>query len=175
MSWLLLLVPDSAVGVLIILVALVLLVGLIRPRTAFGWIGMLLLMIVTGPIVEAVTEAVFEALPLWLTLMILGSVGLAIVTAVLTLLLGDHGAGHVMGTLFVGFLKLLWNIVAFPFRALVRLYRLQGLAAVGAVLLVVSASTACNNPRAAHGAARGAARAAARKLCGRNLAGRARF
>jgi hypothetical protein len=119
--------------------------------------------------VEALTEAVFEALPLWLTLLVLLGMTLALTRAALTLMLGEHGAGHVMGTLFVGFFKLLWSVVALPFRALTWLYRRRRLAAVGVVVLIVGGSTACDNARVARGAARGAAR----KLLGREL-GRAR-
>ena len=171
MTWLWFLLPDSATALVVVGIALALMVGLIRPRTASAWLLILVISLVTGPIVEALTDQIIDALPIWLLALVVLALAWAAIRAVLTFVLGPHAAGHVIGTMFVGLVKLLWSVVALPFRALAWLCRRRRLAAFVAICCILAAKSTF----AASPVARGAASALERRMFGRGLAGARAF
>ncbi|HTE44525.1 MAG TPA: hypothetical protein VK636_04710 [Gemmatimonadaceae bacterium] len=112
-------IPDSALPVIIAGAGLLIMLGLVKPRTAFGFIGVFVLSIVTAPLIEAV----FAELPLWLTALILVAGGFWAVRTVLEFTLGEHAAGHVIGTAFIATVRLLFLTLFFPVRVVVRALR----------------------------------------------------
>jgi hypothetical protein len=95
MSWLWILIPDEAIPVIVIIVGLLLILGLVRPRAAFGILGLLLLL----PLLSPLIEALFEALPPWISFLVLAWVGLAILRGLATLFLGRGASDEMVGTL----------------------------------------------------------------------------
>lgn len=77
MSLLLALIPDEALILVIVAIGFGLMLGIIRGKAAASMIGGLLLFILLGPFVEAL----LEALPWWLTLVVLGVVLLSFARA----------------------------------------------------------------------------------------------
>jgi hypothetical protein len=118
MLWMLL--PDSALPLVIVGIGLALMVGLLNRSVAFGILGLILAFAILGPIVEGV----MGELPPWVGLIILAVVILAILRGVASLALGSRAADHMVGILAADLVRLAVQILIFPFRALVGLVRL---------------------------------------------------
>jgi hypothetical protein len=124
MSRLLFWIPDSFMIVAIAVIALGLIVGLIRPRRAVSLIGLIVLLLLSGPFVDALLGFVWSALPLWLILLALPVVLLAVVRGAFRFLLGSRVTDHMTGILAAT--AVLWGIrkgfqlVTFPFRVVLR-------------------------------------------------------
>jgi hypothetical protein len=113
--------PDSALPLIIAGAGLLIMLGLVRPRTAFGFVGVFVVTIITTPFVEAL----FAGLPMWLTLIII-IVGIFwIGRTLLEALLGEHAAGHVIGILFVAATIGVFRLSIAPLRILVRAIRIH--------------------------------------------------
>ena len=108
--------PDEFVILIIVGVALAMMVGLVRGRTAAGIIGGLILMLLAQPFIDALVDA----LPGWLLLLVLLWLVWWILRAVAGLLLGREAAGHMTGILAADVVRFMaravfW-ITALPFR-----------------------------------------------------------
>jgi hypothetical protein len=108
--------PDEFVIVIIAGVALAMIVGLIRGRAAAGIIGGLVLMLLTQPLIDAL----IDALPGWILLLLLVGLVWWIFRAVAGMLLGREAAGHMIGTLAADgvrfLLRAIFWVLALPFR-----------------------------------------------------------
>lgn len=113
------LVPDSALPLVIVLLALGLIVGLIKPRAAFSIIGFFVLSILMAPLFDAI----FSMLPWWLTLLIGVGFAVAIARALIGLLLGRHATDHMVGILAADVVRGLFRAVLLPLRLLGRIVR----------------------------------------------------
>ncbi len=100
-------VPNSALPLIIAGAGLLIILGLVKPRTAFGFIGSFVLSIIAAPFVESL----FAQLPFWLTALVLLGMAFWAVRTVLEFVLGTHAAGHVIGTAFVGSVSLLFRML----------------------------------------------------------------
>jgi len=124
MSRLLFWVPDSFMIVAIAAIALGLIVGLIQLRRAFALLGLIVLLLLSGPFVDSLVAYIWSILPLWLILLALPCVLLALVRGAFRLLLGARATDHMTGILAAK--GLLWGIrkwfqlFTFPFRAVLR-------------------------------------------------------
>lgn len=106
------LLPDEFLPVLVVVCGIGLVVGLLRPRSAGAIVGTVVLILLIGPFVESL----FAALPLWVSLAVLSVFVLSISRRLLGSLLGEHAAGHVIGTLFLWSLKTLFKVAWLPVR-----------------------------------------------------------
>lgn len=105
--------PAGAEILVILGVGVLMMVGVLSRRRGFGIIGVLALFLLAEPFIFAL----FNALPLWLCLLVVFAVGYVLLKKVLNVILGKEGAGHVLGH---GFLWLL----GLPFRVIWGLLRL---------------------------------------------------
>ena len=108
--------PISAIPLIIVIIGLLIIVGAVRRRRAGGWLGILLLGVIATPFVESA----IVGLPLWILALIILSAFVWLARVALTFALGEHAAGHVIGTAFVGLVKLVFLLLLLPFRLLSR-------------------------------------------------------
>jgi hypothetical protein len=114
MKLLWLLLPDEVLILVIAALALAVIVGLIRLRTALGIVGALALGIILTPFIEAL----FENLPPWVSLAVLIVFGLVICRAALELLIGKGASDHAVGGLAADALKGFFWFLFLPIRVL---------------------------------------------------------
>lgn len=108
------LLPDSCLPVLVVLVALGMIVGIVRRRSAASILGTILLVLLVGPFIEAL----FTSLPLWITLAVLFVMGVTLLRVVLEKLLGEHAAGYLLATALVRGVPALFRLALLPVRGL---------------------------------------------------------
>jgi len=99
------LMPNGFIPVLIVFTGLALILGLVTWRTAFGFIGLLLLLVVFTPFVESL----FNSLPLGVVLLVMVGLGISLFTGVLRAVFGRGATDH-----FVG--QVMYAVFAMPFR-----------------------------------------------------------
>ena len=99
------LIPFSLLPLLLVITGIAIVLRLITLRTAFGFIGFLLLIVILAPFVEAL----FQFLPLWLILIILVWLAVSFFTGVLRAVFGRGATDH-----FVG--QVMYAVFAMPFR-----------------------------------------------------------
>jgi hypothetical protein len=108
--------PDEFMILIIVVVALAMMIGIVRGRTAAGIIGGLVLTLLAQPLIDALVDA----LPGWLLLLLLLGLVWWIIRAVAGLILGREAAGHMTGILAADAVRLvvraMFWIIALPFR-----------------------------------------------------------
>lgn len=120
MSRLLFWVPDSFMIVAIVLIALGLIVGLIRPRRAVALIGLVVLLLLSGPFIDALLGFVWSILPLWIILLAVPFVLLWLVLAISRFFLGaaaDTMVGYLAAHTVLWSWRQFLRLLTFPFRA----------------------------------------------------------
>ena len=124
MSRLLFWAPDSFMSVAIALIALGLIVGFLRPRRAFSSVGLIALILLSGPFIDALAGYLWTILPLWVILPALPFVFLAVVRSACRLLLGTRATDHMTGILaahgVLWSLRKVFKLFTFPFRFVLR-------------------------------------------------------
>ena len=117
------LIPDEALILVIAAIGLGLILGVIRGKTAVSTIGGIVLMVLLEPFVEAL----FAALPWWLTISLLGVLFLSLFRGLSRMVLGERASDHMVGILaadVVGFCLVgFFQILAMPFRLVGYLFR----------------------------------------------------
>ena len=109
---LLTLMPDSFIPVLIVFTGLALILGIVTRQKAFGFIGLLLLLVFLTPF----ADALFSALPLWLLLLVGGVFVFSLFRGVLTAMFGRGATDQ-----FVG--QCMFAVFTWPFRLIGYLFR----------------------------------------------------
>jgi hypothetical protein len=110
--------------VAIAVIALGLIVGMIRPRRAFALLGLIVLLLLSGPFIDSLIGYIWSILPLWLILLALPFVFLAVARGAFRLLLGARATDHMTGILAAN--GVLWGIrkgvqaLTFPLRVVLR-------------------------------------------------------
>jgi len=110
--------------VAIAVIALGLIVGLIRPGRALSLLGLIVLLLLSGPFVDALLGFLWSIVPLWLVLLALPFVLLAIARGAFRLFLGARATDHMAGILAAS--GVLWGIrktfqaLTFPLRVVLR-------------------------------------------------------
>lgn len=110
------LLPESALPLVIVAAGLGLMTGIISRKTAFGLIGLVILFVILSPFVSVLVDA----LPLWVTVLLLLFVGLSFCRAVLNALIGQRAASHTVGILVADVIRFFFRLVFWPFRLLLR-------------------------------------------------------
>ncbi len=113
--WLLL--PDSAIPLLIVGTALLLIVGVLARKKAIAIIGTLLAYLIIAPF-AGVLLAVF---PWWVSPLLLVLFVMSVVRAASSLLLGERASDHMVGILAADLVMGVFRTLLFPFRLLTRL------------------------------------------------------
>jgi len=124
MARLLFWIPDSFMSIAIMVIALGLMVGLIRPKRAFSLIGLIALILISGPFVDALVGVIWSTLPLWIVLLAVPFLMLWLARAVFHAILGRAATDHMTGILAAR--SVLWasrgllHLLTFPFRLFLR-------------------------------------------------------
>lgn len=100
-------------------VGLALIVGLLTGRAAIGVLGLLILFPILAPFVEAL----FGAIPAWVSLLILVIVGLSILRGLASLFIGGRAADHMTGILAADVVRLIIMCLFLPFRMVGWIFR----------------------------------------------------
>ena len=114
-----LLMPDSALPLVIVGVALLLIVGVLSRGRAVSMIGALVAYLIFVPF-SGVILAMF---PWWVSPLLLVGFVMSVVRAASGLLLGDRASDHMVGILAADVVRGLFKAFLFPFRLLARLAR----------------------------------------------------
>ena len=104
--------PDTALPLVFVVVALLLILRLITPRAA----GMILGGLLLGSLLAPFLEVLFSHLPWWVSFGILLMIGISLVKGVLALFLGARAADHVAGSLAADLIRFLLRLCFAPFR-----------------------------------------------------------
>jgi uncharacterized membrane protein YozB (DUF420 family) len=110
-------VPDSALPLVLVAAAFLLILGF--RRTAGGLFAVALLLPVLGPFVEAL----IDALPPWVTLLIGVIVVLMLLQLLASVFIGRRAAAHMVGILAADVVRLVVLCLLLPFRWLLRACR----------------------------------------------------
>lgn len=115
--------PDEAMLLVIAGIGLALMFGFFRGRSAAGLLGAVILVLLAGPFIDAL----LDALPGWMLLLLLLWVALALFRWVLSLLLGARAANEAVGSLAADMIRagfrLLFLLLCLPFRILWWVFR----------------------------------------------------
>ena len=111
--------PDEALILVIAGVGLALVLGLIRGRAAAGILGALVLGLLATPFIEAL----MDALPWWVSLLILAAVGMALLRSVAAIFLGERAASEMTGILAADVVRFGFRLLFLPLRLLWRAFR----------------------------------------------------
>src|SRR5437667_12881860 len=87
--------PDEAIVLVFVGIGLALIYGLIRGRQAASILGGIVIMLLLAPF----AGALFNALPLWLTLILTVAICFSILRSFASLFLGSGAADHMIGAL----------------------------------------------------------------------------
>ena len=113
----------EAVPFLLIVMGLLVILGAIRPQRVI----MLIVIVLFMPFIAAFVEELLTVLPTWLGILLLVAIGLAILRAIASAIIGRGAADQMVGILAADVVRLalrmaVW-LVAFPFRTLARAAR----------------------------------------------------
>ncbi len=104
--------PDSMMPVLVVVLAIGLIVGIIKPRALWLLLSTILVILLAGPFVESL----FAGLPGLVSLAVLAVLGWVLFRWMISAVLGEEAAGHVIGTFAVRALSGLVRLIFLPFR-----------------------------------------------------------
>lgn len=113
MSRLLLFLPDEALVFVVIGLGIAMILGLLTGRAALGILGLILLL----PILSPFVEAFMGILPPWIALVILLIVGLSILRGLAAIFIGRGGADTMVGTLAADVVRIIVACLFLPLRA----------------------------------------------------------
>jgi hypothetical protein len=113
MWWLL---PDSMLSLVIVIAGLGLMTGLLPRAAAFGLVGSVIAYVILTPFVPVL----LDALPGWLTALLLLIMALSFLRAVLDALIGRRAAAHTVGILAADVIRFFFRLLFWPFRLLLR-------------------------------------------------------
>jgi hypothetical protein len=111
---LLVFLPDEAFPLILVLLAVAVVVGLARPRLLLGFLLLLMLLPVIGPLFDAFLTAV----PWWLVVLVVGGLLMWVVRAALSVLVGREAAAHVVGALVAEAIKAVFKLLFLPVRVI---------------------------------------------------------
>jgi hypothetical protein len=114
-----LLVPEEALGLVLVAAIFALMFGLMRGRSFVGLVALIVFL----PTLALVIEHVLGALPPWVALLVLVAVGLSIIRVLASLVLGARAADNMIGILAADVVRLALVCAFVPFRLLARAAR----------------------------------------------------
>ncbi len=108
--WLLL--PEELLGLVLVAAVFAVMFGLMRGWTVLG----IAALVVFLPVIALVAEHVLGQLPPWVALLVLLAVGVTMLRAVASLILGGRAADTMVGTLAADVVRLAVTCMFIPFR-----------------------------------------------------------
>ncbi len=105
--------PEEAFPIIVVGIGLLVMVGVIRLRTAILVIFALLLL---PPLIGPLVEALFAGLSPWVGLLALALFGLVILRSIVALFIGRAAADTMVGTLAADMVRLAFRLAFLPFR-----------------------------------------------------------
>lgn len=119
MSWLWFFIPDEALPLLIVGVGLALILGLLTGRAVLGILGLLIII----PMLVPFIEALFGAMPPWISVLILVIIGLSLLRGLAGLFIGRRAADTMVGTLAADVVRFIVVCLFLPFRLVGMIFR----------------------------------------------------
>ena len=110
------LLPDSAMPLVIVAAALLLMVGVISRRKAFAVVGGVVGCLAMGPYIDMF----LRFLPWWVSPLLLVAFAVSVSRLAPDLILGKHAADHTIGILAADLIRNAFQLLLFPFRMLSR-------------------------------------------------------
>jgi hypothetical protein len=106
--------PDEALVLVIAGIGLLLMLRVISGRAALGLLGAVVLLLLASPFIDAL----MDALPGWLVLLLLAAILLWLFRVACGLFLGQRAADHMVGILAADTARLFFRLLLLPFRIL---------------------------------------------------------
>lgn len=110
------LIPDQALILVIAAIAIGLMLRIVSRRGAMALLGSIILMLLLEPLIQAI----FDLLPWWLVLLILGFFVMSMVRSLFSTLLGTRATDHMVGILAADLvrssLSAFFRFLTMPFR-----------------------------------------------------------
>jgi hypothetical protein len=110
------LIPDSAIPLIVVVIALAVMIRVVKPCKAVSILGFILLSVIATPFINAI----FAILPLWLYGLLLVGFFFSLLRAGIQLLIGRQATNHMVGALATDLVRLCLRIIFFPFQLLGR-------------------------------------------------------
>ena len=119
--------PDSFMVIGIVAVAFGLMLGVLTIRRAISLLGLVVLLLVSGPFVDALFDALWSALPFWLVVPLACIFALTLIRFLVRLVLGSRATDVMVGVLAADAVRwtffLLCRAVRLPFRLCARKWK----------------------------------------------------
>lgn len=111
-----LLIPESALPLLIVLIGIALMLGMLSRATAFNILGLIILFALLMPFIDSI----FDILPLWALLLIMIVFILSIIRGVLSIFFGKGATDQFIGMIMFALYILPFRIICSIFRVMRR-------------------------------------------------------
>jgi hypothetical protein len=108
--------PESALPLVIVAAAIGLITGLIPRKVVFGLLGAVIAMLMLGPFISVL----LDALPVWLLLILMVFIALSFCRAILNATLGQSATSHMVGFLAADVVRLFFRGLFWPLRLFLR-------------------------------------------------------
>jgi hypothetical protein len=120
MTELLFWLPDSLMVIGIVAIAFGLMIGQLSIRRAMSLLGLVVILLISGPFVDTLCDYLWRALPLWLLVPLILVLIFSLLRFLARLVLGERAAGEMIGVLAAYVVrwtfKVTCQVLAFPFR-----------------------------------------------------------
>lgn len=119
--------PDSFMVIAIIAIAFGLVLGVLTLRRALSLLGLVVLLLVSGPFVDALLDTLWSALPCWLMVPLGCIFALTLIRFLFRVVLGSRASDVMVGVLAADLVR--WTLVLscravrFPFRLCARRWK----------------------------------------------------
>lgn len=112
--------PEELLPLLIVGLALLSIIGLIRPARVVAFAGLVVLL----PVISLVVEEVVARLPWYVVILLLVALLTNAARLILEFFFGQEAAGHILGRTVIGVFKFACILISLPLRAAAALLRL---------------------------------------------------
>lgn len=106
-SLLLTVLPDGALPILLVFTGLALILGIITKKAAFSFIGLIILLAVFTPFLDAI----FNSLPLWVAVLFMAAFLIGSIKVVMHAIFGKAATAEFMG-------RLMYDVFLLPIRCI---------------------------------------------------------
>jgi len=105
LNFILTMLPAAALPLVVTICGLLIMIGIVKPRTALGVIGLFVLSIAAAPFIEEW----FADQPVWVPVVITLCLVVWAVRTLMEFMLGERAAGHVMAAAVIGLFRLTFS------------------------------------------------------------------
>ena len=118
-SGILWLLPDQLMPLVLVGLAIGVILGIVTGRTVMAFIVLLIL----SPILGGIAEQFFGSMPLSISLVILGIIGISVLRGIASLIIGSGASDEMTGQLAADFVRFILRCCIFPFRIVGWIFR----------------------------------------------------